>query len=394
MHTENKIRVVMVAPRFPIQEVSVDGGTEGVSLFLSRALARLKEIDLHVLHPFGPPGSKGLRNVYGLRVHVLEKSGGGFRAYIKADWLRTLKLIYELTPDIVHIQSLPRWANQCPFPNVVTIHGISERDVLYENSFLASRIKFVFLRLLEGRGRRDAKHVIAISPYTHKFLGTQRKQRIWDIPNPVADEFFKVKHAPEAGRVFSACHMTPLKNARTLIEAFAPIAKIYPNAELRFAGSDQGSKYGQECRSFASAVGLENQVKFLGLLSFERIREELACAECFALCSLQENAPLSVGEAMAAGVPVVASRIGGLPWMVDNSITGRLVDPLDTNNITEGLLHVIKQSKSGEMGLASKRKAEAMFRPAIVARKTLEVYREILSNSSQLPNQGGSIFYD
>jgi glycosyltransferase involved in cell wall biosynthesis len=379
MITSRKLRVAMVAQSFPLQEGRVNGGTQGVTLYLSQALAEIPDIDLHVIVPLAPPGTSEFKKIYGLQIHILERKKAETRIVSFVDLREMFRLIEELSADIVHFHGLPRWANQCRLPNVVTIHGISERDVLYRGSFLTSRIKYLLLRFIEGTARRKSRNVIVINPYVYKFLGSQRNQRVWDIPNPVSKEFFTISRHPIEGRIFSASHITPLKNIHSLIRAFSQIASNDSRVELILAGSHLDSDYGRECRSLVNTLGLTERIKFLGLLSLERIREELSQAACFTLCSLQETAPLSISEAMAAGLPVVASRVGGIPWMVEDGLTGILVDAMDIEDIARGLKRVLFSNVSIQMGIMAKQKAKAFYPPE-VAKKTLDVYKEILNN--------------
>ncbi len=380
MSIKRKIRVAMVTPSFPTQEGEVRGGVEGVSLYLSQALAEIPEIDLHVIVPLASPGCVGQKEIYGLQVHLLEHKSSKTKVVSLIDIGEMLQVIKSLNADIVHFQGLPTWANQCSLPHVVTIHGISERDVLYKGSFISSRIKYIILRFIEGRARRKSRNVISINPYVRKFLGSPRNQRVWDIANPVSKEFFTISHQPLAGRIFSASCMIQRKNIHGLIRAFSQIADDHPNVELRLAGSDQESDYGCSCRSLVNTLGLNERVKFLGILSVEQIREELSLAACFALCSFQETAPLSISEAMAVGVPVVASNVCGVPWMVEDVLTGILIDPMKVENIAQGLSQVLFSNIGAKMESAAKKNAKDLFFPAEVARKTFDAYMNIIDH--------------
>jgi glycosyltransferase involved in cell wall biosynthesis len=378
MAENNKLRVVMVTPAFPLQDAPVNGGVEGVSLYLSLALAEIPEIDLQVIMPMAPPGAGGLKQIYGLKVHFLEQNNTGARFIFAANPKPTQQLIQELSPHIIHFQDLPTWAMRCALPNIVTLHGITERDALYRGSPITSRFRYWVIRLIENRARRRSKNLIVINPYVYKFLGSRKSQQVWNIPNPVAEGFFSTQYHPEVGRIFSACHMIPLKNIHTLIKAFSQLATCDPRLELRLAGSGQDSSYGQQCRGLAGALGLNQRIKFLGLQSQECIREELSRADCFALCSYQENAPLSISEAMAVGVPVVASRVGGIPWMVADGITGALVDAMDAADIARGLKQVLFSKDQARMAAAARHSARALYDPSEVANKTLDAYSFIL----------------
>jgi glycosyltransferase involved in cell wall biosynthesis len=176
--------------------------------------------------------------------------------------------------------------------------------------------------------------------------------------------------------------MIPRKNIHTLIKAFSQVAAYDPRLKLRLAGYSQDSDYGQQCHSLVNALGLNDRVKFLGLLSPECVREELSKSACFALCSFQETAPLSISEAMAVGVPVVASRVGGIPWMVANGSTGVLVDAMDAEDMARGLRQILFSEDYTQMEMAARQTARTLYFPSEVAKKTLDAYQYILAHQN------------
>jgi glycosyltransferase involved in cell wall biosynthesis len=107
------------------------------------------------------------------------------------------------------------------------------------------------------------------------------------------------------------------------------------------------------------------------------VRQELASASVFGLVSLEENAPLGIEEAMAAGVPVVASNRCGMPYMVSHGETGFLVDPLSVDDITRRLQQLLENAGLRRMmGEAARDIAQERFHPSAVARRTRQVYLE------------------
>lgn len=87
---------------------------------------------------------------------------------------------------------------------------------------------------------------------------------------------------------------------------------------------------------------------------------------------------MCIAEAMAAGVPVAASRLGGIPWMLDQGRCGCLIDnPMNTSQITAAILSALEPHRWIAFSQASKQRAE-MFRASRVAEQTIAVYREIL----------------
>jgi len=278
----------------------------------------------------------------------------------------------ELTFDLVHFQGCTAWSRELEGRHVLTIHGIAERDVLFRGRFrwLKSRI----VRYIEGRGRRRFANIIVINPYVRKEVAGDLRGRTWEIENPVADDFFDVEHRPVSGRILFAGFVSARKNVKGLIKAFSIVAKNNPEAELRIAGAVTESRYGQECKQMVAKCRLEQKIHFLGPLSVKALQAEMSSAWCLALCSYQETAPVIIGEAMSVGLPVVASNICGIPYLVSDGETGKLVDPNDTLDIANGLLSVLESEDYEGMCHQAKAAAEQRFRASVVARKTYDVY--------------------
>ena len=113
-------------------------------------------------------------------------------------------------------------------------------------------------------------------------------------------------------------------------------------------------------RRRAREAGLEAQVVFAGLVPYERIPEELRGADVFALPSLQEGLPLSLLEAMASGLPVVASAVGGIPAVVRDGDDGFLVPAGDVAALGAALVRLANDPvRRARLGEAARRAAQA-----------------------------------
>src|SRR5204863_7839948 len=107
-------------------------------------------------------------------------------------------------------------------------------------------------------------------------------------------------------------------------------------------------------------------------------RAELSRASIFVLVSLEENAPLGVEEAMAAGVPVIASNRCGMPYLVRNGETGWLVPPDDCSESARRMCPLPdSEARRWRRGAAAREVARSRFHPASVACRTRELYFDV-----------------
>lgn len=133
-------------------------------------------------------------------------------------------------------------------------------------------------------------------------------------------------------RILCIASITPRKNQAMLLEAMAKVRA--PGLSLRLAGSDEDPAYRARLERMVTDADLEG-VEFLGWRA--DAYELLAEADLVVLCSWNEGVPVTVLEAQHAGVPVVVTRAGGMPDVVEDGVTGSVVEPGDV----EGLAGVL-----------------------------------------------------
>jgi glycosyltransferase involved in cell wall biosynthesis len=286
----------------------------------------------------------------------------------------------KIDPELVHFQDCEFLAVNCPWPHLLTIHGIKERDALWHPSVWTRWLRWMLLKVTEGYGRWAAKNIILISEYVRDFIGNSRYKQTWLIENPVADSYFDLHWRGERGRIFACGRVIPRKNMLGLIKAFALLANSNPEAQLRIAGSVAADRaYADRCRQVVTMLGLENRVHLLGNLSIPEIQHELVLGNCLVIPSFQETAPLAIEEAMAVGVPIVGANLCGLPYMIEESFSGFLVDPYDVGSIAEAVKRIISDSRLSEsMSLRAREISRKRFKASHIASLTKDVYWELL----------------
>lgn len=143
----------------------------------------------------------------------------------------------------------------------------------------------------------------------------------------------------EVEQIFCAARLAPEKGLEFLLLALKLLCDLNYNVEIRLAG-DGPSRIALE--TTAQDLGISGRVQFLGYLSEERVTQELRSADLYILPSLAEGLPISAMEAMAVGVPVIATNIAGTSELIKNETTGLLVRPSDAKAIADAIVRMIE----------------------------------------------------
>jgi glycosyltransferase involved in cell wall biosynthesis len=201
--------------------------------------------------------------------------------------------------------------------------------------------------------------------------------RLTVIHNGVDLNYFKPpRQAPPAHppRILTVARLVPDKDHGTLIRAFRLAAAEHPGAELWLVGDGHRE---QALRQLAAAALPPGQVRFFP--GQADLRPFFAQATLFALSSIHEACPNVVLEAMAAGLPVVATRVGGLPELVVPGETGWLVPPGDPAALAAALRGLLADPGTREaFGRAGHRRAARCFPLAAMVRSHEAVLEKLL----------------
>ena len=164
------------------------------------------------------------------------------------------------------------------------------------------------------------------------------------------------------------------KGASFLIEAAAKICPDFPRAFFVLVG-DGPMRSALEAR--VRELGMEGQFLFTG--QRHDVEQIYRAFDIFVLPSLEEGMPMALLEAMAAGLPVVATKVGGVPDIVNDPSVGTLVDPGDANAIATGIRDLLNsRSQREEIGSNGRKRVEESFSAAAMARRYVELYQQVL----------------
>lgn len=374
---------IAVVTQFPVDPTRPKGGVESVSVNLVRALAAISGNDVQVVTIGAVGESEDVRSWEGATIHRLaRRSGGTLRHAIGSGRRLIHAYVRKLAPDVVHAHdTYGLMVTGLPLPRAFTIHGFIYGDTLVSGRKFP-RLRSCAWKWIEQRGWRNQSAIISISPYVRERLTGVVKIPIYDIDNPVSEGFFGLQRRVTGPVVFSAAVISPRKNTLNLIKALEAARQGGIDAKLRLAGPVVDREYGKAVRDYVEKSALQEAVTFLGSISVDEVRAELSRATVFALVSREENSPMGIEEAMAAGVPVVTSNRCGMPYMVRHGESGYLVDPENVGEIARRLQKVLSNtSLADQMGKKGKEIALDRFHPDRVAQRTFEVYAELAERS-------------
>ena len=167
------------------------------------------------------------------------------------------------------------------------------------------------------------------------------------------------------------------KNHALLLDAFRTVAREAGRARCLIVGEEASATLRSELDARARALGIESQVRFTG--PRHDIPDLLGAADVFVLSSEFEGNPLTVMEAMAAGKPVVSTAVGGVPQLVEDGVSGLLVQPGDATALAGAMLRLVDSPTEREaMGLAASQRATERFDVDEMARAYERLYESLI----------------
>jgi glycosyltransferase involved in cell wall biosynthesis len=396
-----QLRVALVG-EYPITEESIqEGGIQSVTYALAHALARRPDIECHVIAAMKGATTK-YRRIGELHVHYIRRLDIRHLVYLNMrifDVPALVRLIRSINPDVVHGEGQERHALaalSAGFPTVITPHGVLfiETRMLPRHWLdIAGYLRFrqYLIDDMERMVFRRARDMIITSRYLPQIYGTMLQARQHFIDNPIGQEFFQVPRSPEPGRLLFVGTVVPRKRVQDIVAAVAQVlnmpassnAQWKSNLQLRIAGPllDAGSE--ALLRSTIESTGLQRRVTLLGPVSQSQLVDEYARAQILVLASKEETAPQVIAQAMACGLPTVASAVGGIPAMVRDGESGLLFPFSDTQAFAKQLFRLLNDSQLRKaMETKIVLEGRERFHPDSVAAQTVAVYREMLSRKN------------
>lgn len=235
-----------------------------------------------------------------------------------------------------------------------------------------------------GRTQWDYDHVMTINPsLRYHVMNETLRDSFYEAPIWSIDKC--KKHS-----IFVSNSGQPLKGAHQVLKALPIILKQYPDTVVSFCGSSvmnndlkslvhlQG--YHLYLRRLVKRLGLQKNVRFLGLLTEQKMKSAFLEANVYVMPSAIENSPNSLCEAQMLGVPVVASYVGGVPSLVEDGRTGYLYRYEEAEMLAQIIMRLFAQHDYSLLSNAERAMALIRHDKHVNAERLMEIYRNILDN--------------
>ena len=308
--------------------------------------------------------------------------------------------------DITHPQ-LPLTPNFAVPPNfgktiVCTVHSTwkGEAEAIQGEPYsrLNANEKFLvsfnwFLRFFEEGMLSRARKIIAVSHFTKWELTNYYKipaNKIQVIHNGVDINKFKpavdkrkvkaeLGFNPDDLAIVSVGRLYARKGLFTLIDSMPSVVKRYPNAKFIISGKGQSDEM-NKLIAHAEKLGVKNNIIFTGYYPDKKLPRLYQAADVFAFSTFYEHHPFAVLEALATGLPVVTTTVGGIPETIESGKNGLLVEPFNARAFGEKILYLLEHPVAAtEMGAQARKTIVENYDWSIVVKDAMKVYDEALS---------------
>ena len=343
------MRIVQIGP-YPLSPELIKGGVESSVFGLAQEQSKTMEV-----FAFDTPREEELKDGLDGAVMVYRFKRQGERQVSAMRSVReVVNKISELNPDICHIhstslfawriyRSLKRKGINC----IVTIHGLAteeKRKQLKKRRTLKFLLQFVYQSIVELIFISQIKHVIVDTEYVSRQIQRYpilHKPNIHIIPQGISHEYGHIKCDGRSNVFLSVGAISERKGHALTIRAFEGVRQKGVQASLLIAGNVADGRYYNHLLQLVDNSPYKNDIQILTNVSQGKLIELYQSAHIFVLHSEEESQGIVLAEAMATGMPIVATNVGGIPNVVTNGETGLLSGYGDIAAFSKNMVQLI-----------------------------------------------------
>jgi glycosyltransferase involved in cell wall biosynthesis len=337
----------------------------------------------------------------GHEVHVITSHDAGFPEFSKESgfsvhriawpkirfigiltfWAKICLKIRKIKPDIIHAQSLG-----VAVPTLISERILKIPYVIWgqgSDIYLPGK----FTRMTSKPMLQNADAVLALTEDMKQKMREICDRDISVVPNGIDLKRFEIssgdKKDSSAKTIIFVGRLHPVKGVQYLIEAMAIVHLETPDVKLVIVGDGVERARLEE---LAERLNLKGSIQFAGQVPQESIPRLMHQADVFALSSLSESFGIVNLEAMAAGLPIVATNVGGIPDIVEEGVNGYLVNAKNPDELADRILVLLQNDEMREEMSANNREKAELYMWDKVAGTVERIYFECLGNKTSGKN--------
>jgi glycosyltransferase involved in cell wall biosynthesis len=241
------------------------------------------------------------------------------------------------------------------------------------------------VQFIERYTIRRARHVIMKAPFVETFIRSLNPDaKLYLLENIIHEAYFAVQRQPDRRRnsVVFVGTLINTKGVEELIGAFHALAGEFPSLEMHLVGTGTHGYVDGILRPMIAAGPGAGRVALHGQLPAEGIAKLFAGASMLVLPSYSDTSPNVVAEALVAGVPVIGTDVGGIPFMIERDRTGLLVPVRDVAALTGAMRQYVRnQPLAEEHARLGCERARMRYGEERFVRSLMAIYEEVLAST-------------
>lgn len=380
---KGKYRIIQIGP-YPISADCIHGGVEASVYGLAQELCKSHPVDV-----FDVPrmGEKDRVERYGnLTIHRYVNSGGHNKDAVQR-LPEIVRDIVALGPNVCHIHGTGAYSKQMYFalrahgiPTMVTVHGLLHEEKM-QALFRRPSYKALYQLYVQTRDEREllnaVPRVIVDTAYVEDKLRAYKLKHTPEmhvIPQGIDETFYGINCNPNSNIILSVGAIAPRKGHAYTIEMFNQLRAKGVVAKLRIIGSLADKGYYEHLRQKMTESKYKEDISLEANLPREELLKAYADAKLFVLHSREESQGIVFAEAMATGMPVVATKIGGIPYVVAEGKSGLLCPYADVDAMTEMVARLMTDDALWKQYSASAREIAKEYNWTTIAERVVRLY--------------------
>lgn len=388
------MNIVQVGP-FPLSADCIRGGVESSVFGLTKELAKD-----HVVDVFDFPrlaGKDAVERQGPLTIHRYNNPGK-YNQDAMERGKEMLRDIVALHPDIVHVHGTGKISGILynaikiyGIPVLLTVHGllhVEKKNALRKHPSLKHLYQLVVQSRAEFEVLNQAQHIIVDTEYVSKQIEQLYARKkisnlpwMYVIPQGIQSQYQSLSSKPtKEPIILSVGSISQRKGHLFLLQAFEKVHSKIPSAKLVIAGSLAEEAYLFKMREEITKCRLQDSVDILTNIPQEELLQHYQIASIYALHSQEESQGIALVEAMAAGLPIVSTTVGGIPYVVKNEESGLLSSYGDVDSFARNILRLLEDIDLRNKMAHSAQEIALNYSWTNIAQTIATVYNRVISN--------------